>query len=136
MPHTIDLYNDRSPDLTLSKILAGIEPFGKDLSWSIFHLWATGDLGDGKSILELEKLISSSPRGYFVTWEGLSELANHFDQVIDGQFIGCKDTNKIKRYEKDYDLYAFCDIVIEAKDSTVWRIHAKDPLVIEKFRTL
>ena len=68
MTHMIEINDSKNNLLTveLYTILDEIGDKGSALHWSIFYLWATGDLGDGKSIVDLEEQISKSKKTVFI----------------------------------------------------------------------
>lgn len=98
---------------------------GKEFNWSILWLEATGDIGS-ISMLEYEKKIKREERGLLIDWEDLFELSGKFYQIIDLILIGDKDSNNLRRYKDDNNMYSTCYYVIELIDSSYWLIHSKD----------
>jgi len=92
----------------------------------LLSLWATGDLGKGKSIPDFERMIDKSPKGFLLSFDELKQLSGCFDQVIDTLIIGCSSIENVTRYDSDQKMFDACDIVIEMDDSTSWIIHAHD----------
>lgn len=115
---------------SLSDILSGLE--GDSLKWSLLSLWATGDLGEGKSVPDLENTIAEAPRGLLLSFSELKKLSTRFDQVIDTLIIGCSSSENIIRYDDDQEMFSACDVVIEMDDSTSWIIHSHDRNLIEQ----
>jgi len=115
---------------SLLDILSGLE--GDSLKWSLLSLWATGDLGEGKSIPDLENTIAESPRGILLSFDELKKLSGCFDQVMDTLIIGCSSLENIARYDNEQEMFAACDVVIEMDDSTSWIIHSHDRKLIEQ----
>ena len=116
---------------TLSDILEVITD-GHLFHWSILHLYASGDLGEGKSIPEFEKQIFDSEKGFFIDWNDLNRLSRKFYQIIDITLIGCRDKNLLCRYSNDIEMYKTCDIVIELIDSGYWEVFSKDQELINR----
>ena len=106
---------------------------GDTFYWSILYLYASGDLGDGKSIPVFEKEINDSARGLFIKWNELNLISKKFFQVIDIIIIGCKDQNLLRRYKNDQEMYETCDIFINMFDSWFWEIFSKDEQLINRF---
>lgn len=121
--------------VSLVDLVATLDPWGSRCRWHILHLWATGRLEGDRSILEFEKSISSSRSGLEVSWDELVGLAGRFDQVIDAVFVGDESPRPVCRTADDLVLYRKHDLVIEAFDSTYWRVVSRwrEPLdAVEK----
>lgn len=71
---------------------------GSSLHWSILEIEASGDLGEGKSILDLEETIEDSPRGLPISWDDLVALASKLHQVVWGLMIGSPDPAALRKY--------------------------------------
>ncbi len=121
--------------VNLNDILDVID-FGDSLHWSILFLWATGNLGEDKSMPLFERDIFKSENGLFISWQELKSLSNKFDQVIDLTLIGCKNKNFLRRYKTDREKYDNCDVVIKMIDSSYWEIYAKDECLIKKVKEM
>lgn len=105
---------------------------GDKYNWSILFLYATGNLGEGKSIPEFENQIRNSKNGVHINWENLVVLAKNFFQIKDITLLGCIRKDLLKRYETDDEMYETCDIVIEMFDYSYWEVYAKDKSLIER----
>lgn len=117
--------------VTLYDILEEIRD-GDLLLWSILFLWATGDLGDGKSIVDFEKEISALENGLYISWEDLNTLSKKFDQIIDVIIIGSKNKDVLHRYKDNHEMYDTCDIVVQMIDSSYWEVFSQDKDLIDR----
>ncbi len=118
----------------LAHILDSLEPEGHHLSWTILDLEATGDLGDGKNMLDLEQEIQQSPQGLHLSWDQLISFSRCFFQVINAVIVGGKDSTTVPILQPGGDLYQGSEIVVEAIDSSLWRIYARDEEVLQRFQ--
>jgi hypothetical protein len=116
----------------LSGILSQFPPHSDNLHWAFLSLEALGNLGDNKSLPEFESQIADSPEGLLVTWDELCELSEKFEQVIDAVIVGCESRGDIRRYQNDNELYSSYDVVIEAFDSSYWRVYSKYKDIIDR----
>lgn len=117
--------------VSLVKILNAVASLGQNLGWYILHLQATGDLGEERSLGKLMDRINQAQEAYQIDWSELVVLANHLDQVIDGVFVGCKDQKPFKKSCEDDELEERCELVIDAFDSSYWRVYAKNSEIIK-----
>ena len=120
----------------LPDLLDLLKPEGATLTWAILDLEATGDLGSGRGILDLEQKISRSPTGLAMTWDDLRSLAQAFHQVINATVVACQNLASVPTLVRgDSDsLYNSCEIVLEAIDSSLWRVYSKRPEVIRRLQ--
>lgn len=118
----------------LTHILNLLAPEGRPLSWAILDLEATGDLGGGKDMLDLEQEIEQSPTGLLMSWDELVSLARAFFQVINTVIVGCKDAASVPKLHPEENLYASSEIVLEAIDSSLWRVYARDDKVLRRLQ--
>lgn len=121
--------------IDLAKILDLLTPNEHRLFWTILDLEATGELGDGRNMLDLEEEIEQSPSGLHVSWDELVSLAHTFLQVINAVIVGYNRADSVPTLESRSNLYRSNEIVLEMIDSTVWRISAKDDGLIQKLQT-
>ncbi|HEX5504297.1 MAG TPA: hypothetical protein VFW96_16850 [Thermomicrobiales bacterium] len=110
----------------LAYLLGRLALWGPRFVWAILDLEATGDLGEGSRVLDLERTIAQAPAGLVLGWNDLVGLARGFTQVINGVFVGCKDAATIPRLAPGLDLAATSELSLEALDSSLWRITARD----------
>ena len=70
--------------MSLSEMLAELEPVGKKYEWSIKNIWATykGEL-EGITWDEFEEIVENSRNGYCLSWEELKKFAANCNDVID-----------------------------------------------------
>lgn len=119
----------------LKSILQPLSPEADELTWSILDLEATGELVNGKNMLDLEQEIRSSPNGLIISWNDLLALANSLDQVINATIVACKDPTAIPGLGLLEYLCETCEIVLQAIDSSLWCVYARDDAVIDRFAT-
>jgi len=121
----IEVWN--APNTRLEELLDLVDT--KVLRWSILEIWAIAK-DDATDVLNLEQRCAASPTGLLVSGAELRLIALQLAQVIDGIFVG---------YEGDpptrvtADLREDCEVVIEAIDSTLWRIYAREAMLMERF---
>ena len=113
----------------LAYLLGLLAPWGQRLTWAILELEAIGELSDGTNILDLERQIAESPTGIVLDWDALVALAGDFSQVINAVVVGCRTVGSIPRLAPEVDLAASGEIVVEAIDSSLWRVTARDEQV-------
>jgi hypothetical protein len=100
------------------------------LNWSVMEMWAVAR-DDEIDILGLEQQAAESPTGLALSAERLRDVAGMLMQVIDGIVVGYRGSPPARSHA---DLRVTAEIVIEAIDSTVWRVYARDPSVIARLR--
>ena len=105
---------------------------GNSFYWSILFLEVIGNLGEERLNPPFAENINKSVNGLFMDWEGLNSIAKKFEQVIDMIVLGCKDKNKLQRYEIEQEMYETCDIVIQMVDSSFWEVFSIDVQLIER----
>jgi|GEM_PF-2137048 len=114
----------------LQDVLAQLPPDKKALNWSILGLWAVAQ-DDDTDIGEIEARVAASPSGLRITGAELWNLAGRLLQVIDGIIVAFSGSPPTRA---DSDLRESCEVVIEAIDSTLWRVYAKDPVVSDSLQ--
>lgn len=105
----------------------------QQLVWSILDLEAMGDISAiwERGVLDLEENIRNLPQGLILSWQMLILLVEKFDQVINIIIVGCQEITKIPSLKPNSDLDTPCEIVLELIDSSVWRIYAKNPKLLQ-----
>jgi hypothetical protein len=101
-----------------------------ELHWSVMELWAVAR-DDDTDVIALERQAAKSATGLQVTADQLWELADRLAQLIDAIVVGYRGAPPVR---SDTDLRESVEIVIEAIDSTLWRVYAQDPAVIDRLR--
>lgn len=100
------------------------------LDWSIMDIGAT-PLDDDPDLMSLEARANESTNGLQYTGEELLDLSGQLLQVIDAIFVGYRGLAPLR---SDPDLRRSAEIVIEAIDSTLWRVFAYDNSLREHLR--
>ena len=124
----------------LIDLLRLVAPEGPTLAWATIDLWTqlreAAPLPNGRRYGEFEAAIRAAPAGVRVSWDELLALAEAFQQVIDGVFVACQAGAPIPSLDAGLtpQFYAACAIVLEALDSTLWRVYARDPAVLQRIR--
>lgn len=102
----------------------------EDLDWTILEIWAVGQT-DETDVVALERQAVESPHGLNLSAVALRELADRLQQVIDGIVVGYRGPAP----DRDaVDLRSTAEIVLEAIDSTLWRVYARETGVIDRLR--
>lgn len=124
--------------LDLIDILRALPEKCHGLSWAAFDLWIMYDDNDPHG-LEKMSMMSESDRGVQMTWEELWAFASLGNQVIEGQFVGdlaekgppiVPGRNAPEDTKFDQNCAAF-EIVLEAIDSSYWKVCSKDTAMIK-----
>jgi hypothetical protein len=119
----------------LRDILAVIQSHVAGWKWSLLHLWAVGELPGERTVVDYEEMASASPFvGTRITERDLHLLASHTDQVIDAVLVGNADAREVMKRSSDDDLYRENELVIEANDSSYWRVVSHRPDIIDALR--
>lgn len=117
------------PAVQLGDLLDAI-PDADELVWSVMELWAVAR-DDNTDFVTIERKAAESPTGLRLSTSELRELAARQMQLIDGIVVGYRDDPPTR---SDADLRASSEVVIEALDSTLWRISTRDRAVIDAVR--
>jgi hypothetical protein len=116
------------PAVRLSDLLDRI-PERPDLNWSVMEIWAIAR--DDTDVVALGQRADDSPTGLRMSAAELRDLAARLEQLVDGIAVGYRGDPPVR---DDPDLRTSSAVVIEAIDSTLWRVYADDPTVIERVR--
>jgi hypothetical protein len=84
------------------------------------------------NLLEIEHQVRQSSQGLIFTWDELVAFANALIEVLDAVIVGCKDKKSIPRLIPGDGVFGPCEIGIEAFDSSLWRVYARDDEVLQK----
>ena len=134
MAHMIEISDDCNGLLavTLPMLLDEVGAEGANLNWSLLYLSATGNLGEGKSIVDFEDNISNSPNGFCLNWPELNSLAGKFDQLFDVLIVASVDKDSIRKYTDDEDLYLNYPVVLDLFDGAYWKVYSENEALIER----
>lgn len=117
----------------LKDLLAFFDHEGPNLIWSIQDLEAVGDPEKLKvDVLEIEKLAKESPQGFLLRWQGLLQLAQALTDVWNAWIVACRDGEPIPKAIYSSAKIDQYEAVIEAGDSSFWRIYARDHSIIHR----
>ena len=133
----IEIKDARQGVLTvhLRDILGAIADQVAGWDWSLLHLWAVGDLPGTKTVVDYEKLAAHSPAtGARLDAAEVERLAEHADQIIDAVIVGNANPREVGKAYADGGVYRDNDLVIEANDSTGWRVVSKRAELIDALR--
>jgi hypothetical protein len=139
MAGTIEIFDLDQRDsaiVGLAEILAVLEPEGPNLNWSILDLEGTGDPSRlGTNMLDLEQRVANAPNGLILEWKDLKQLAGALDQIIEGTIVGCRNPEVLTQIHLQSDLPSTCDIVIEAIDSSLWKVYSRDDRILQRLKS-
>lgn len=117
------------PAVQLGDLLDAIRTTN-ELSWSIMEFWGVAR-DDQTDVVALEREAADSPAGLRLSAKQLREFAAQLLQLIDGIVVGYRNGPPTR---SDPDLRASSEVVIEAIDSTLWRIFARESSVVDGLR--
>jgi hypothetical protein len=120
--------------VTLTDLLKCIAPEGRKLTWTILDLEAVGELSDGRNMLDLEDQIEALPNGLIVSWEALLDLAQSLHQVTNCLLAGVRDPSAVAQIRRERSPVGASDLVLEAIDSSLWSVYARDDRVLTLLR--
>jgi hypothetical protein len=120
-----------TPAVKLVDLLDAI-PAIDELNWSIMEFWGVA-CDDDTDLVALERQAAESDTGLTLSAAELRSFAAQLLQLIDGIVVGYRD-NPPTRSEPD--LRRSSEVVIEAIDSTQWRVYARDPFVLDGVRRI
>ena len=123
----IEIWDGTSVELGKLLDLVGDQPA---LDWSVMEVWAIAR-DDGTDLVALERRAAASSHGLTMSAAALRELAGELFQVVDGIVVGYRDRRPDRG---DEDLRSTATVVIEAIDSTFWRVYARDKAITERMR--
>lgn len=110
--------------------LLAILSTGKALRWSIMEMWAVA-ADPETDVVALEQQAATSPTGLTMSQNELETLSGQLLQLIDGIIVGFDGDPPHRR---DDDLREKATVVIEAIDSTYWRVYARLPATLDQVR--
>ena len=124
---------ERGGLVSLKELLACFEHEGPNLIWSIQDLEAVGDPDKLKiDVLEIEKLAKESPQGLVLRWQELVELAQTLTDVWNAWIVACSYGAPIPKAIYKSEKVDQFEAVIEAFDSSFWRVFARDHSIIHR----
>jgi len=127
--------SDEVLEVSLKDIFTTIRSYVAGWDWHILHLWGVGELPGRRTIGDYEELAGASPlRGARISEAEIRVLATHAEQIIDMVLVGNANACDVQKRSSDRDLYQENDLVIEANDSSYWRVVSQKPEIINALR--
>jgi hypothetical protein len=99
-----------------------------ELSWSVMEFWGVAR-DDETDLVAIERGAAESPTGLTLSATELREFAAQLLQLIDGIVVGYRQDPPTR---SDADLRTSSEVVIEAIDSTLWRVWARDRAIVDR----
>ena len=116
----------RFPAFDLAEILPCIALARENLKWALLEMRAIA-AGRSFDVSLLERRAAASSHGMDLTWTELVSLGERVFQLIDGIIVGYVSP---RPSSSDADLRQSCEVIIEAFNSSHWRVYATDESVI------
>ena len=117
----------------LKDLLAFFDHDGPSLIWSIQDLEAVGDPEKLKiDVVEIEEQAKESPQGFILRWQELVELAQALTDVWNAWLVACREGDPIPKAVYSSAKVDQYEAVIEACDSSFWRVYARDNSIIRR----
>ncbi|MEU8184248.1 hypothetical protein AB0B86_26165 [Micromonospora sp. NPDC049047] len=107
-----------------------------DLEWSLVDFHGVGQAPRGMTMPDFEDLVRSSFLGYRMKWHDLDEFAHSLDQTMECLIIAATSLEEITEQQLRVDDFSGCSFVVEALDSTEWRLGSMNDSDIHNFRRL
>jgi len=105
-----------------------------DLLWRVLHFTGVGQAPEALPMQAFEDAVRSSPDGYSFTWDKLRAFASEMEQVWDCLIVASQPQILLSRDSIDAGDFSDCEYVIDAFDSTEWKVGAKDESVCTNLR--
>ena len=117
--------------VTLFELLKNIQHYGDKFTWSIYELDATGNLGEGCSLPELEDKIDSLESGFIMCWNDLLVMSSKLSQVINLILIASNVNQAFEKYEDSNDWRKKYPIIVEIVDGDYWEVYSSNENLID-----
>jgi hypothetical protein len=101
-----------------------------NIRWSILEMWAVAR-EDDTDILSLEEEAASSPTGLAMSSDRIIEFARSLREFNDGIIVGYITQAPAR---STADLRTAAEVVIEAFDSSYWRVYSRDGAMLDALR--
>ncbi|MCW3013026.1 MAG: hypothetical protein JWO02_118 [Solirubrobacterales bacterium] len=118
------------PTVQLGDLLDAI-PAIDVLGWSVMEFWGVAR-NDDTDVVALEQEAADSPTGLNLSANKLREFAAQLLQLVDGIIVGYREDPPTRA---DPDLRTSSEVVIEAIDSTLWRVYARDRTITDRLQS-
>lgn len=112
----------------LIDVLASLTDQGAQLRWFIFEIEAVGVVSE-TNVRDLAAQARENPNGTRIEWSRLLRMAEELDQMINCLIVGCAEGEVIP--SRTDATGSNCSVIIEAVDSTFWRVTSRLPGIVE-----
>jgi len=110
--------------IQLSDVLSLFEP--NVLKWVVVDFQGVGRAPNDVSMPEFEESVRKAEPPRCLSWTELNDFASFLDQTVECLIVALQDPGRIDWSRPLAEPYAGFDIVLEADDSTEWRIGVRD----------
>lgn len=128
---TIPMQSDDSRFVTLSQIIELLP--ANNLTWRILDFEAIGEAPGGARMDAFENAVRAAPEGHPLTWKEFALFASRMEQVWNCLIVATEPLTAIDRTTLEDAGFPNCAYVIEAFDSSEWRLGAESENLLEAF---
>jgi len=122
------MYRSDASRVQLSEMLGGIS--GEGFNWQMVDFDGVGVMPENLSVDEFRNKVRSSPVGVMMTWSELLAFSRNLEYVIDIFLVASNEA--VGDFEDLDKVLEVSEIVLQALDSTEWRIYARENLLMKK----
>ena len=109
----------------LEKVILYYSKITSSSKWAILYLHAFGNLTKN-TMLEFEDEVNNRKNPEILSHSKLTEILNQIEVINEILIIADHNTQKIRRFSSDNDMYNECDLTIELCDSTYWQVSSNN----------
>ena len=117
---TSNMFRSNGTRVQLIDWLNEVEP--NNLNWYVLDFNGIGQAPNDLSMDEFEDAIRLDSTGYKMTWDELMVFARGLDQTIECLIIALEPNIEFIDEDLTKDDFLSCKIIIQAFDSTEWRV--------------
>ena len=117
---TKNMFRSDGSRVQLVDWLNEVEP--NNLNWSVLDFNGIGQAPNDLSMDEFEDAIRLDPTGFKMSWDELMVFARSLEQTIECLIIALEPNVEFVGEDLAKDDFSSCKIIIQAFDSTEWRV--------------